>query len=97
MPSVNNSYTQNEQLKKNKRLFKSYFFNTWIGYLPKSIAKKVESLIGYGVGNTLNKKVVSIIKASFVELLERDYINRDSDGIDKEKIFSRLLIGGILD
>jgi len=94
MPVVNESHSQNEQLKINKRLFKSYFFNTWIVRLPADIATKIENLVKYGVGNTLNKKVVSILKESFGEFLERDY--EDNDSADKKMTPSRSLIEGIL-
>lgn len=96
MPEVNDSHSDNEQLKMNKRLFKSYFFNTWIGRLSAETALKIDSLVKYGVGNSLNKNVVSILKETFKEILKRDFSNEGTDLSGNKKTPSQSLIENII-
>lgn len=103
MPRIDDSYEQKDELEANKRVFRTYFFATWIKRLPQGSREKVEKIINEDLSSALNKKVVTIIGNSFAGILERDY-NDESESTDgttqKEKKTEdrkQELIRGILD
>ena len=103
MPRIEESYIQKAELEANKRVFKAYFFATWIKRMPQKSREQVEKIINYDLGNALNKKVVAILGGSFAGILERDYNDENEnieDSAQKEKKTGdrkQELIRGILD
>lgn len=73
MPCIEDSHTQKEALEANKRVFKAYFFATWIKRVPQKCREQVEKIINYDLGNALNKTVVAILGDFFSKVLEKDY------------------------
>lgn len=73
MPRIEDSYMQKAELEANKRVFKAYFFATWIKRIPQKSREQVEKIINDDLGNALNKTVVSILGDFFSEVQERDY------------------------
>lgn len=103
MPRIEDSYMQKAELEANKRVFKDYFFATWIKRMPQKSREQVEKIINYDLGNALNKTVVAILGGSFAGILERDYNDENEnieDSAQKEKKTGdrrQELIRGILD
>ena len=73
MPRIEESYMQKAELEANKRVFKAYFFATWIKRMPQKSREQVEKIINDDLGSALNKTVVAILGDFFSEVQERDY------------------------
>jgi len=84
MPDISNSKESDEKhkLDTNKNMFKSYFYTVWINYLSEltkdsfnDIREKLNKLINFDFGTSLNKEVVSILSEKFPQFKnkEKDY------------------------
>ena len=81
MPKIEDSYMHKAELEANKRVFKGYFFATWIKRMPQKSRERVEKIINDDLGNALNKTVVSILGDFFPEVPKRDY---STEGLNDE-------------
>lgn len=95
MPKIEDSYGQKVELEANKRVFKAYFFATWIKRMPQKSREQVEKIINFDLGNALNKTVVAILGDFFSEVQERDYSKTDS--IDEDPTPNEKMTAGQVD
>ncbi|MDE6653253.1 MAG: hypothetical protein K2K37_02550, partial [Muribaculaceae bacterium] len=60
-------------LESNKNRFKHYFFTEWMGRFGDNVRKRLDRLVNFDFGTSLNKEVISILSETFKDTLKKDY------------------------
>lgn len=86
MPLIKDSRDQKCKalLESNKNQFKHYFFTEWKGRFDDNVRKRLDRLVNFDFGTSLNKEVISILNETFKDTLKKDYDQPKIEDFEKD-------------
>ena len=73
----------NDSMRQNKNLFKSYFFTVWKERFDLDTRSTLDTLLNFDFGTSFNKEIVKVLINHFKDRLDKDYENEADDNIDE--------------
>ena len=85
MKQVKDSRNKNQKpiLEANKNKLKLYFYSVWKGRFDSEVQKRLDKLVNFDFGTSLNKEVISILSDFLHNSLKKDYEGAKPEEFEK--------------